>query len=140
MMDKEILDSLRRADQELSEAIDLADDCGVDNEKKGLLETAAIAISNAIGAFRSEEQKSPPMFTYTPLLRPAPFSGIPTGWEYVALPRDAVLNTQTIHLPISEHRYGTIAYKEKLSDEVAERFDLKFLGEVEQSKGTDDGR
>lgn len=71
------------------------------------------------------------MFKYAPLYRPAPFSSIPKGWEFVEAPHEGVNRPD---LPRSKYKHGVIAYKRELTAEEVERNELEYLGEVPRPK------
>lgn len=63
---------------------------------------------------------------YAPIYRPAAFSGIPKGWEYVEAPRDVA--HRLTHLPMSSRTHGVIAYDRQLTAEEVKRHELEYLG------------
>ncbi len=64
---------------------------------------------------------------YKPLYRPAAFSGIPKGWQYVEAPPD--LAHRRPELPMSTWIHGIISYAEPLTKDQCRSFELEFIGE-----------
>lgn len=68
-------------------------------------------------------------YLYAPIYRPAPFSGLPKGWDFAEAPADVA--PRRPDLPVSSRRYGVIAYDRKLTPEEVRAFELEYLGERE---------
>ena len=66
---------------------------------------------------------------YAPIYRPAPFAGLPKGWDFVEVPRD--LATKRPDLPMSQRMFGVIAYDRQLTEEEVKRHELEYLGAEE---------
>lgn len=60
-------------------------------------------------------------YHYAPLYRPAPFSGIPSDWEFVERTRD--INRPD--LPVSERPHGVIRYRRELTADEVRAFELQ---------------
>jgi hypothetical protein len=63
---------------------------------------------------------------YKPIYRPAAFSGLPKGWDYVEAPADLALRRPD--LPVSRHTFGVIAYERQLTAEEVKRHELEYVG------------
>jgi len=69
-----------------------------------------------------------PKFLYKPLYRPAPFSGIPKGWDYVEAPPD--IAHRRMDLPMSNWIHGVIAYDRPLTKDECKNHELEFVREI----------
>jgi hypothetical protein len=69
-------------------------------------------------------------YRYIPLLRPATFGALPSGvkWDYAERPTSFPMNRPD--LPLSTHRFGVIVIDQKLPDDRARYFDLRYDGEA----------
>ena len=64
---------------------------------------------------------------YRPLYRPAPFAGLPKGWDFVEVPIELAGSRRD--LPVSRYRHGVIGYDRKLTVEEVADHQLEYLGE-----------
>jgi hypothetical protein len=68
-------------------------------------------------------------YLYRPLYRPAAFSGIPKGWDYVEAPAD--LAHRRPELPRSTWIHGVIGYDRQLTQDECKNWELEYVGEKE---------
>lgn len=78
-------------------------------------------VAHVPAAVQSVQGGTANAYHYAPLYRPAPFSGIPSGWEFVEV--RGVLNRPD--LPISKRPHGVICYRRPLTADECQRFELQ---------------
>jgi len=64
-------------------------------------------------------------WTYTPMYRPPSSVTLPAGWSLVERPAPGLGFDRRADLPISEYRFGIVAYEKPLSDGDEIRYQLK---------------
>lgn len=71
-------------------------------------------------------------YYYAPLMRPAEFAGLPSGWEYTHMPLGLAHLRSGLPCTPPQFRYGIIRYTRPLSEDSVEHCDLRqvwMLGE-----------
>ena len=68
-------------------------------------------------------------YLYKPLYRPAPFSGIPKGWDYAEVPPEYVHKRPDV--PPSTWVHGVIFYTRQLTSQECKSFELEYVGAEE---------
>lgn len=69
-------------------------------------------------------------FAYAPKLRPPTRDGLPRfEFELLERPHFGFGFDRRTDLPASSHQFGVVGFKEKLSADDVEHFDLEYLGE-----------
>lgn len=67
------------------------------------------------------------MHLYAPKYRPADAFNVPRGWELVERGTSNCFPLRR-DLPLGDSLFGVIGYKDKLSPEQVESYELKYLG------------